>query len=87
MINRTRYESDDLDKNQNEAARIVSGATKLASILSGRAVAQWLSAWLETKGPRVRASPASLLMGRKESNQNPFFPFRKGLDFALMILL
>ena len=34
MINRTRYESNDLDKNQNEAARIVSGATKLASILS-----------------------------------------------------
>ena len=22
--------------------------------------AQWLSAWLETEGPRVRASPASL---------------------------
>ena len=26
----------------------------------GSAVAQWLSTRLETKGPRVRASPASL---------------------------
>ena len=26
----------------------------------GSAVAQWLSAWLETEGQRVRASPASL---------------------------
>ena len=29
----------------------------------GRAVAQWYSAWPETKGPRVWASPASLLCG------------------------
>ena len=29
----------------------------------GSAVAQWLSAWLETEGPRVRASPASLRCG------------------------
>ena len=29
----------------------------------GSAVAQWSSAWLETKGPRVRASPASLHCG------------------------
>ena len=28
----TRYESNELDKIQNEAARIVTGATKLASI-------------------------------------------------------
>ena len=27
--------------------------------MSGRAVAQWLSAWLETEGPQVQASPAS----------------------------
>ena len=29
----------------------------------GSAVAQWSSAWLETEGPRVRASPASLRCG------------------------
>ena len=29
----------------------------------GSAVAQWLSAWLETEGPRVRASPALLGCG------------------------
>ena len=29
----------------------------------GSAVAQWLSAWLETEGPRVRASLASLYCG------------------------
>ena len=29
----------------------------------GSAVAQWLSAWCETEGPRVRASPASLRCG------------------------
>ena len=29
----------------------------------GSTVAQWLSAWLETEGPRVRASPASLCCG------------------------
>ena len=29
-------------------------------VTAGSAVAQWKSAWLETKGPRVRASPESL---------------------------
>ena len=32
--NCTQYESPDLDKTQNESARIVTGATKLASIVS-----------------------------------------------------
>ena len=31
--------------------------------VEGSAVAQWTSAWLETEGPRVRASPASLRCG------------------------
>ena len=30
------------------------------AFMEGSAVAQWKSAWLETEGPRVRASPASL---------------------------
>ena len=34
-----------------------------STLVDGRAVAQWLSAWLETEEPRVRASPASLLCG------------------------
>ena len=50
---------------------IVSGEGHSGSVVEcltqdwglGSAVAQWLSAWLETEGPRVRASPASLRCG------------------------
>ena len=38
----------------------VQGGSKLPLWRCGSTVAQWLSAWLETKGPRFRASPASL---------------------------
>ena len=43
----TQYESNDLDKIQNEAARIVTGATKLASIGSLHTETGW-----ETLGSR-----------------------------------
>ena len=39
--NCTKYESDDLEKIQNEAARIVTGATKLVSINSLKSETGW----------------------------------------------
>ena len=45
--NCTQYESNELDKIQNEAARIVTGATKLASIDFLHTETGW-----ETLGPR-----------------------------------
>ena len=42
---------------------ILASSLDLWFYTDGSAVAQWKSAWLETEGPRVRASPASLRCG------------------------
>ena len=44
---------------------------KYNNLLKGSAVVQWKSAWLETEGPRVRASPASLRCGPWARYINP----------------
>ena len=61
--NCTQYESNELDKIQNEAARIVTGATKLASIDSLHTETGW-----ETLGSR-----------RKTHKLTMFYKMKNGL--------
>ena len=39
---------------------MLSLSDKIRQMLLKGSLVQWKSAWLETEGPRVRASPASL---------------------------
>ena len=55
-INCTQYESSELDKIQNEAARIFTGATKLPSIDSLHTETGW-----ETLGSRRKTHKLTLL--------------------------
>ena len=62
----TRWDSNQFAQLQRLSSGVLiltrEWMTKVLIILRkcGSAVAQWKSAWLETAGPRVRASPASL---------------------------
>ena len=58
--NCTQYESPDLDKTKNEAARIVTGATKLASIVSLHTETDW-----ETLGSRRKTHKLTLFYKMK----------------------
>ena len=60
MLNCTQYESKELDKIQNEAARIVTGATKLASIDSLHTEICW-----ETLGSRRKTHKLTMFYKMK----------------------
>ena len=69
--NCTQYESNEFDKIQNEAARIVSGATKLSSIDSLHTETGW-----ETLGSR-----------RKTHKPTMFYKMKNGLIILLLLCL
>ena len=58
--NCTQYESDEFDKIQNEVARIVTGATKLASIVSLHTKTGW-----ETLGSRRKTHKLTMFYKMK----------------------
>ena len=69
--NYTKYESNELDKIQNEAARIVSGATKLAFIDSLHTETGW-----ETLGSR-----------RKKHKLTMFYKMKMDFALIILLLL
>ena len=69
FYNCTQYESNELDKIQNEAARIVTGATKLATIDT-----LLTETGLETLGSR-----------RKSHKLTMFYKMKNGLALIILL--